>query len=262
MTQQAPRELQGLTAVVTGASSGIGRAIALELGDAGASVLVHARSNRQGAEATASDLRGRGVETLVLLADLADAAAQEDLVDRAWQWRQRPTIWVNNAGVDVLTGEAAGWSFERKLEALWRVDVVATIRLARLAGQRMKEAGGGAIVNMGWDGAERGMGGASGELFATAKGAVMAFTRSLASSLAPEVRVNCVAPGWIQTAWGQQASDTWQQRARRQSLLGRWGTPEDVARATRFLASPAASFLTGQVININGGFAGRLKVED
>jgi 3-oxoacyl-[acyl-carrier protein] reductase len=82
----------------------------------------------------------------------------------------------------------------------------------------------------------------------------MAFTRSLAQSLAPEVRVNCLAPGWIRTSWGQGASKYWQQRAARQSLRGRWGTPEDVARAAAFLASPAADFITGQEIPINGGF--------
>ena len=82
----------------------------------------------------------------------------------------------------------------------------------------------------------------------------MAFTRSLTQSLAPEVRVNCLAPGWIRTAWGERASEYWQERAVRQSLRGRWGTPEDVARAAVFLASPAADFITGQVIPVNGGF--------
>jgi 3-oxoacyl-[acyl-carrier protein] reductase len=84
----------------------------------------------------------------------------------------------------------------------------------------------------------------------------MAFTRSLAKSLAPQVRVNCVAPGWIKTAWGQRASASWQERAQRESLLARWGTPGDVAKAVRFLASPEAAFITGQVLPVNGGFAG------
>jgi 3-oxoacyl-[acyl-carrier protein] reductase len=170
----------------------------------------------------------------------------------SWSWRPID-IWVNNAGADVLTGSAADWSFEDKLAALWRVDVVASLRLSRLVGARMKERGSGVILNMGWDQAETGMEGDSGEMFAAVKGAVMAATRSLAKSLAPEVRVNCLAPGWIRTEWGQHASAEWQQRAARESLLGRWGEPEDVARVACYLASPVAAFINGQIVHINGG---------
>jgi 3-oxoacyl-[acyl-carrier protein] reductase len=82
----------------------------------------------------------------------------------------------------------------------------------------------------------------------------MAFTKSLAKSLAPEVRVNCVAPGWIKTAWGEEASEYWQQRAVAESLRNRWGTPEDIAAAVSFLASPEADFINGQIVPVNGGF--------
>jgi 3-oxoacyl-[acyl-carrier protein] reductase len=152
-----------------------------------------------------------------------------------------------------LTGPVAETSFEEKLASLWKVDVVATLRMSRDVGRRMKERGHGAILNMGWDQAETGMEGDSGELFGAAKGAVMAATRSLAKSLAPQVRVNCVAPGWIQTEWGQTASEDWQQRAIGESLLARWGQPEDVARVAHFLVSPAATFINGQIVPINGG---------
>ena len=128
-----------------------------------------------------------------------------------------------------------------------------TVELSRQIGRHMAEHTGGAIVNMGWDQAECGMAGDSGELFGTTKGAVMAFTKSLAHSLAPHVRVNAVAPGWIRTAWGEQASDYWQQRATSESLLGRWGEPEDVARVVAFLASPAAAFVNGHIVPVNGG---------
>ncbi len=81
----------------------------------------------------------------------------------------------------------------------------------------------------------------------------MGFSRSLAVSLAPQVRVNCIAPGWIRTKWGETASEVWQERVKRETPLGRWGTPEDVAKVARFLASDDAAYLTGQVIRVNGG---------
>lgn len=251
-------ELAGKVAVVTGSSGGIGRAIALELAQAGADVIVHCRGNLAGAESTKREIERLGRDAHVLLADLSDATELERLVEQAWQWRKGADVWINNAGADVLTGENAALSFDEKMSLLWRVDVTATIRLSRLVGQRMmqldREAGASVILNLGWDQAEHGMAGDSGEMFATIKGAVMAFSKSLAQSLAPHVRVNCLAPGWIKTSWGDDASEYWQARARRESLLDRWGTAEDVARAARFLASPAASFITGQTVAVNGGF--------
>jgi 3-oxoacyl-[acyl-carrier protein] reductase len=244
--------LKGKSAVVTGSSSGIGRAIALELARAGADVLVHARRNERGAAEVAQEIRGIGSESHISLADLATAAAQDQFIRDAWNWREID-IWVNNAGADVLTGNAAYWSFEEKLASLWNVDMVATLRLSRAVGDLMSTRGQGTILNIGWDQAETGMAGDSGQMFAAIKGAVMAATRSLAKSLAPGVRVNCVAPGWIRTDWGHQASDVWQQIAVGDSLMERWGEPEDVARVVRFLVSPAAEFINGQIIAVNGG---------
>ncbi len=217
-------------------------------------MLVHTHRQVEAAAAIAREIHSLGRKSTVLPADLAEGDALDQFAATAWQWQSRIDIWVNNAGVDVLTGAAARWTFEQKLLALWRVDVLAAIRLSRLIGERMKIQQRGVILNMGWDQAEHGMAGDSGEMFGATKGAVMAFTKSLAQSLAPAVRVNCLAPGWIRTAWGEHASDDWQQRAQRQSLRGRWGSPQDVARAAAFLASPAADFINGQIIPINGGF--------
>jgi 2-amino-4-hydroxy-6-hydroxymethyldihydropteridine diphosphokinase len=246
------RELAGQKALVTGSTRGIGRAIALELAAAGADVLVHGRQLID-ARAAVEQVRALHVQSSFILADLREADECQRLVRTAWEQWGRLDIWINNAGADTLTGEAADWPFEKKLAELWAVDVTATILLSRAVGQRMKEAGGGVILNMGWDQAETGMEGESGQLFAAVKGAVMAFSKSLAVSLAPAVRVNCLAPGWIRTAWGESASATWQERVRRETPLGRWGTPEDVARTARWLVSPAANYITGQVIRINGG---------
>ncbi len=249
----ASGSLRGLRTAVLGSTSGIGRAVALALAGAGADVIVHGRGSDAAAQAVASEARGLGVRSAVLMADLADRDAGDRLVDRAWDLWGGLDAWLHLAGADTLTGEGANLPFDAKLDRLWAVDVVATVRLCRRVGRRMLEAGGGSIVTMGWDQAETGMGGDSGELFAATKGAILAFSRSLALSLAPRVRVNALSPGWIRTAWGETASETWQARAVRETPMARWGTPEDVAAAALFLVSPASNFLTGQALRVNGG---------
>lgn len=254
--------LAGRWAMVTGGSSGLGRATAMRLARAGANVWIHCRQNESAAQAVCAAIEALGSASRYTMGDLASAATVDSVLDEASAWGpDGPDIWVNNAGADVLTGDAAHGTFEEKLQTLWNVDVLSCIRLSRGVGMQMKQAaikgrasGQRVIINTGWDQAEHGMEGDSGEMFAAIKGAVMAFTRSLAMSLAPDVRVHCVAPGWIRTAWGEEASEYWQQRAQRESLLQRWGAPEDVANATCFLASDDAAFLTGVVLPVNGGF--------
>jgi 3-oxoacyl-[acyl-carrier protein] reductase len=253
ISNRSVMDLRGCRAAVLGSTSGIGRAVALALGGAGADVIVHGRSSLASAEAVAAEVRAKGVRADVLMADLADRAAGDRLVDHAWALWGGIDAWLHIAGADTLTGAAASLPFDAKLDLLWSVDVTATMRLCRAVGKRMKEQGSGTIVTMGWDQAETGMEGDSGELFAATKGAIMAFTRSLALSLAPTVRVNALAPGWIKTAWGAGASQPWHDRVLKETPLARWGTPEDVAQVACFLVSPAAAFVTGQVIRVNGG---------
>lgn len=235
--QAAPGALKGLRTLVTGSTSGIGRAIAYAFLEEGAEVITHGRQALDG---------GRH-----LRADLRDPAACDRLAEEAWA--EGLDVVVLNAGADTLTGDAANWSFDEKLEALLAVDLKATMRLARDLGARMKARGRGSILTVGWDQAEGGMEGDSGQLFGAVKSAVMGFSRSLALDLAPEVRVNCIAPGWIRTAWGETASALWQERVRRETPLGIWGLPEDVAAAAVWLSSSAAAFITGQTIRVNGG---------
>ena len=228
--------LNGLTALVTGSTSGIGAAIATLFQAEGARVITHGR-------------RALGQNHVV--ADLSDAAQVTRLAEQSWG--DGLDTLVCNAGADTLTGDATKWPFERKLEELLAVDLKATMQLTRDIGARMKARGRGVILTVGWDQAETGMEGDSGQLFGAVKGAIMCFTRSLALSLAPEVRVNCLAPGWIRTTWGETASPVWQERVRRETPLGVWGLPDDIAAAALWLASPAAKFITGQTIRINGG---------
>ncbi len=187
------RELAGMRALVTGSTSGIGRAIVLELAHAGADVVVHGR-RPEVAESVTVECATFGGRAEFVFADLRDETTLLPLVEDAWRLWGGLDIWINNAGADTLTGPAAQWSFSDKLHALWAVDVRATMLLSRAAGQRMREQGQGTIVTMGWDQAETGMAGDSGQLFGAAKGALMAFTKSLAATLAPQVRVNCLAP--------------------------------------------------------------------
>ena len=245
--------LDGTAAVVTGSSSGMGRAIAWELARGGARLVVHCRNSVDSAEELVDSIRSSGGEAELMVADLSDPVEADAMLESSWQALGQVDAWINNAGVDILTGDGAKLSYGEKLEALIAVDLRASMLLARRAGAAMKERRGGVILNMGWDQAAVGMEGESGELFGAIKGGVMAFTRSLALSLAPEVRVNCLAPGWIRTAWGEEAPAEWQQRVLREVPLGRWGTPEDIARTARFLLSDEASFISGQVVNINGG---------
>jgi 3-oxoacyl-[acyl-carrier protein] reductase len=246
--------LEQRRAVVTGSSSGIGKAIACQLASAGAEVVVHGGTSTPRAERVAAAIRRLGGHAHVIVEPLESAEGRARLVDRVAQlWTEPPDIWVNNAGADLLTGKNARLPFDEKLSRLLDVDIRATLALSRQIGQRMRDRGSGVILNIGWDQAATGMEGDSGELFAAAKNAIMGFTRSLALSLAPQVRVNCIAPGWIRTAWGETAGDEWQQRVLRETPLRRWGEPEDIARLARFLVSDEASYLTGQVINANGG---------
>ncbi|WP_337175241.1 SDR family oxidoreductase [Paludisphaera sp.] len=248
----AETSLRGLRCAVLGATSGIGRATAVALARAGADVIVHGR-RLDAAMDVVREIEGRGARVASILADLRSREQGDRLVANAWKLWGGLDAWIHFAGADVLTGDAAKLSFDDKLDLLWEVDVVAAIRLCRDVGRRMVEGGGGSIVTMGWDQAETGMEGDSGESFAAVKGAVMAFTRSLAMSLAPSVRVNGVAPGWIRTAWGEGAPKEWQERVLRETPLRRWGEAEDVARAAAFLVGPQSSFLTGQIVRVNGG---------
>ncbi|HBY99524.1 MAG TPA: 3-oxoacyl-ACP reductase, partial [Chloroflexi bacterium] len=234
--------------------SGIGRAIAEAYAREGAAVLLTYRASAERAQAVVAGIQKRGGRALALRADLTTVAACERLVAEAHERLGRLDIWVNNAGADVLTTEAASWDWERKLDLLLAVDLKGTIACCYAAAAIMRgQATGGQLINMSWDHAATGMAGENPQLFAAIKGGVLAFSKSLARTLAPAVRVNILAPGWIETAFGARADREFYEGVAANTPLRRWGRPEDVAAAAVFLASPEAAFLTGQTINVNGG---------
>jgi len=253
LTAQAGEpSLAGLRTVVTGASSGIGRAIAAGFAGAGARVGIGFHRSSEAAH-TLTDQLGPG--HVLLQADLSTANGCDSIVREAFTAFENVDVWVNNAGADVLTGEARSWSSERKLEALLDVDLKATIRCSRLVAARM--APGGCILNIGWDHATiDGMGGENPELFAAVKAGVLGFSKALARSVAPDIRVNVLCPGWVETAYGEGVDRAFYEKVAAGTPLKRWGTPQDIADAAVWLASPAAAFITGQAINVNGGTVG------
>ena len=248
--------LAGRTAVVTGSSSGIGKAIALEFAQQGANLILHGRADSNHLNEVENTIAQMGRKVSICCQDFSEDFDEKTFVSSCLSAFGTFDIWVNNAGADVLTEAKASWPMRKKFDHLMQTDVATTLFLTREAGRWMSENGSGdlAILNIGWDQAWQGMEGDSGELFAATKGAIMSTSKSLAASMAPKVRVNCIAPGWIQTKWGETVNEYWDARAQRESLMERWGQPTDVAQTAAFLCSSQSSFITGQIVNVNGGF--------
>jgi 3-oxoacyl-[acyl-carrier protein] reductase len=235
--------LSGKVVVVTGGSSGIGQAIATACAEAGADVMVTYQHNRSGAEETLARIARSGRSAESVQVDVSREADVERLATTVRERFGRADVWINNAGADILTGRGA------KLSRLEKLDLLASWAAVGL----MQAGAGGVILNMSWDHVTQGMEGENPILYSAAKGAIASFSRSLAREVAPRIRVNILAPGFIETAFGEVADAAWRDEVVARTPLGRWGVPRDVAQAAVFLASDQASFLTGQTLAVNGG---------
>lgn len=245
---QKTQELAGKVAIVTGAGRNIGRAIAIDLADGGAAVVVNARSNRTEAENVVGVIEQAGGRAAVCLGDVNDPATAERLVAAAIERFGRLDILVNNAAV------RKEQSFATMTYSQWR-EITGTIldgpfHLAKAALAHLQRAGGGAIVSLG--GVSSHTGARDRAHVITAKAGLTGMTRALAHDLAADnITVNCVSPSMIDTTrtYGpvpghHQAHHT---------LSGRKGTSEEIAAMVRYLCGPQARFITGQTIQVNGG---------
>lgn len=245
---------KGKTAVVTGASSGIGAEIASSLGRAGANVVVNYRGNRAGAEAVKHRIESGGGRALLCRADVSLAADVQSMFDEAGSaFGDRIDMLVNNAGnwmdkQPVISCDEATW------DQMFAVNTRSVFLCCQCAARVMVEQGGGAIVNIGSLAGHTGGGGGTVP-YAAAKAAVHTFTRGLAKELGPKnVRVNAVAPGMIDTPMLEG-------RVPKQSIdalnamtpLGRLGRPNEIAPLVLLLLSPASGFMTGEIVEVNGG---------
>ena len=241
-------------ALVTGGGAGLGRACALTLGQRGARVAVHYRNSREGAAAVVAALKEAGAEAHAFQGDLTRPGEVEALVEAVTARFGAIDVLVNNTG-DLIERKPLLEMSAELFHAVMDVNVTSAFLMCRAAGPGMAARTRGAIVNMSslaaWNG-----GGPGAGAYATAKGAIVSFTKALAKEMAPHgVRVNCVAPGLIgDTAFhGRFTAPPAFAAATKGVLLGRAGTPEEVASVVAFLASSDSSFLTGETIEINGG---------
>jgi 3-oxoacyl-[acyl-carrier protein] reductase len=254
LTEATGTPLAGQRVLVTGASSGIGRAIALAAARAGADVALTYRVNADGARNVEHAIASLGRRAAVLQFDALDERSLAAVGPAARSVLGRIDVWVNNAGADILTGSAAALTTAGKLDLLLGVDLRGTMLASWQAAEILgAQEAGGVIINMSWDHVLTGMAGLNPQMFAAVKGGVLAFSKSLARSVAPRVRVNVVAPGWIETSFGTGLDEGTRAGIAESTPLKRWGTPEDIANAVVFLASPAAAFITGHTLVVGGG---------
>jgi len=243
-------ELAGKTALVTGASRGIGRAVALALAEAGADVIVNYAGSREAAEAVADQIRGSGRRAETFQANVADAAQAEALVKFAFDTFGKLDILVNNAGItrDNLLIRMK----EEEWDEVIAVNLKGVYNCLKAAARPMMKQRSGTIINIS---SVVGVLGNAGQVnYAAAKAGVIGLTKSAARELASRgITVNCVAPGYIATDMTDRLGDDIKEEMLAHIPLGRMGAPEEVAKVVRFLASDAASYMTGQTLHVDGG---------
>ncbi len=243
--------LSGKSAVITGASRGIGRATAVRLAEAGANVVVNYLNSEEEAETAARECRGFGVKAIAVQADVSTPEGAEKLIGAALS---------EFGGVDIIVANAGIWEggpVEEMAEERWDRVIDANLKgtwtVCRAAIPHFKSNGGGSIVIVSSTAGQRGEAGYSN--YAASKGGQIAFTKALSNELAPAIRVNAVAPGWVDTGLNDEVfcDPAFVNRVVDGIPLKRVATADDIALSIAFLASDWSRHITGEILNINGG---------
>jgi 3-oxoacyl-[acyl-carrier protein] reductase len=240
----------GKAAIVTGASRGIGRAIAIDLATRGASVVVNYNASEDAAKEVIDTIAAGGGKAMLFKADVSKFDEASGLVKFCVDTFGKLDILVNNAGTTrdtlLMTMSESDW------DTVMNANLKSVFNMCKAASKPMIRARGGSIVNITSVVGISGQGGQTN--YAASKAGIIAFTKSLAKELGGRnIRVNCVAPGFIPTALTNVLTEEQKETAKKATPLGRFGTPEEVANAVSFLASDEAAFITGCTIAVDGG---------
>jgi len=245
-------QMEGRAAIITGSGTGVGRATALQLGQLGCSVLINYRSSREEAERTADDAGALGVKAIPFEADVADDAACRGMVEAAVGAFGRLDVLINNAGT---TRFIAHSDFDAVSQDDWdrvlAVNVRGPFQCSRAARSALAAEDGGEIVNVSSVAGIRAVG--SSIPYCASKAALNNLTLTLARSMAPKIRVNAVAPGFIATEILQSMPEEVLETLVSRTPIGSMGKPDDVANAYLWLASDAAAFVSGATLSVDGG---------
>jgi 3-oxoacyl-[acyl-carrier protein] reductase len=242
---------KGKTAIVTGASRGVGRATALRLAESGANVIVNFLSRAEEAEDVVKECKFRGVDAISVQGDVSEWQAAQNIAQKALEKFGRIDLMVLNAGI------WEGAPIEEMSEETWNkvlnTNLKAAWAMTKACVPAMKKQEKGAIVLVSSTAGQRGE--ANFSNYAASKGGQISFTKALASELCPKIRVNCVAPGWIETAMVRPvfSDEAYKQSVLKAIPLQRMAMTDDVALSICFLLSDWSRHITGEVLNINGG---------